>query len=263
MLTSYEDRFAFLQKFGDGSLAFHAKNPKAIHIKGNGWELISNGSKFAMFNAVLIWSGRKDLVGEVISSLKEHNIPADIRLVGPGIGHTEALAEHGYQNLGGNPFMVWRADSSVDTFKLRDGLRVRRLGEADIEQMCVIYADVYRMNDEMILDLQKMLFATSNDYTYGLFKDEEMVSLVTAMVYLDTVGIWSMGTPTSQQRNGFGRELLMQVMKTHAEMGARDFFLYASSAGKHLYDKCGWMTLDYLPYLSRVNKAPEPSSLIS
>lgn len=63
-----------------------------------------------------------------------------------------------------------------------------------------IYADVYKMNEEMIADMQKMLFASSKDHAYGLIKDGEIVSVVNAITYNDTVGIWNMGTPTTHQK---------------------------------------------------------------
>lgn len=251
MYTSYEDRLSFLQQFHQGAEAFQAKIPEGVIKKGDGWNLASIGSSFGMFNTALIYSGRKDLVTELMDAIKELNIPVDIRLVGPGLTQTGALIEHGYKNFGAAPLMIWSADDSVDSFTLRPELSVRRLTESDLDTMCVIYKDVYSLSDEMVHDMKKMLLASPNDYTYGLFKDNEMVSLVTAMVFNDTIGIWSMGTPTAHQKNGYGQQLLVQVMKTHKEMGAKNFFLHATVAGKFLYDKAGWMTLDYLPYFSK------------
>ena len=251
MYTSYEDRLSFLKQFHQGAEAFSAKIPEAVITHGDGWKLMSIGSRFGMFNTALIYSGRKDCVAEVMDAIKALDIPVDIRLAGPGLSQTGALAEHGYKNFGAAPLMIWSADDSVDSFTLRAELSVRRLIQSDLETMCVIYKDVYAMSDEMIHDMKKMLLASDDDYTYGLFKDNQMVSLVTAMVFQDTVGIWSMGTPTAHQKNGYGQQLLMQVMKTHKDMGAKNFFLHATPAGKFLYDKAGWMTLDYLPYLSR------------
>ncbi len=254
MHTSYEQRLEFLHQFLDGSEAFHAKLPNAKVIKGDGWELTAGDSRFPMFNPVLIQTSRKEAVDEVIAAIASNQHPSDIRLVGPGINHIGALAEHGYSNLGGTPFMLWSADSSVDAFTLRDGLSARRLVPDDLPTMNAIYADVYGMGPDMIADMQRMLFASTHDYTWGLFKDDEMVSLVTAMIFNDTIGIWSMGTPTAHQKNGYGLQLLKHVMKTHKDTGAKNFFLFASAAGKFLYDKCGWITLDYLPYLSKVSK---------
>ena len=251
MYTNFEARLSLLQQFHQGSEAFSAKIPGAVITTGDGWKLASIGARFGIFNTALIYSGRKDLVAEVMDAIKGLDIPADIRLVGPGLSQTGALEEHGYKNFGAAPFMIWSADDSVDSFTLRAELSVRRLNESDLDTMCVIYKDVYAMSDEMINDMRKMLLASPNDFTYGLFKDGQMVSLVTAMVFQDTVGIWSMGTPSTHQKNGYGQQLLLQVMKTHKEMGAKNFFLHATPAGKFLYDKAGWLTLDYLPYFSK------------
>jgi hypothetical protein len=252
MYTSYEERLALIQALQEGSNSFLAKIPTAVQLNGDGWEFTSIGSQFGMFNGVVIHSSRKGLVDEVIAAIKAENIPADIRLIGPGISQMAALVEHGYKNLGGTPFMVWQADESVDTFQLRSGLSVRRLNQDDLETMCAIYTEIYKMSEAMIIDFKQMLLAGPNDFTYGLFKENEMVSLVTAMVFKDTVGIWNMGTPTTHQKNGYGQELLQYVMHTHKNMGGKTFMLYATVAGKFLYDKCGWITLDYLPYLSVV-----------
>ena len=46
-----------------------------------------------MFNGVVIHSSRKGLVYEVIAAIKAENIPADIRLIGPGISQMSALFE--------------------------------------------------------------------------------------------------------------------------------------------------------------------------
>ena len=251
MHTSYEQRLEFLHQFLEGAEVFNTKIATAKLIKGDGWEVSSIGSRFAMFNQSLIQTSRKEAVDELLAAIASTGNPSDLRLVGPGIAHTGALAEHGYINKGGAPFMMWSADNSVDAFTLREGLSVRSLNENDLPTMNEIYADVYKMNEEMIADMQKMLFASSKDHAYGLIKDGEIVSVVNAITYNDTVGIWNMGTPTTHQKNGYGLQLLKYVMKTHKDLGSKNFFLYASAAGKFLYDKCGWITLDYLPYLTK------------
>ncbi len=252
--TTYEQRLEFLHQFLDGSESFTSKLPTAKIIKGDGWELSSSGSSFAMFNASMIQTSRKEAVDELLAAIASTQRPSDIRLVGPGLVHSGALAGHGYTNLGGTPFMLWSADNSVDGFKLRDGLSLRRLNENDFKVMNEIFADVYKLSEAAIADMQRMLFATDRDHGYGLFKDGEMVSIVHAITYNDTVGIWNMGTPTTHQKNGYGEQLLKAVMKTHKDMGTKNFFLFSSPAGKFLYDKCGWITLHYLPYLTKVEQ---------
>jgi hypothetical protein len=254
MHTSYEQRLEFLQQFSDGLELFSENHPDAKIAQGDGWRICSSNSQFAMLNNALLYTSRKEALAELIATIEANQAPAGIRLAGPAIVHTTALAELGYTNHGGAPFMLWSADTSVDNFQLRDGLSIRRLVPTDSDVMNQIYADVYSMSPEMIADFKTFQFATDKDYTYGLIKDGEIVSLVTALVFKDTVGIWNMGTPTIHQKNGYGSELLKWVMKAHKDMGAKNFFLHATTAGKFLYDKCGWITLDYLPYLSKVKK---------
>jgi hypothetical protein len=251
MNTSYEKRLAYLKKCQEGSLGFYKNIPGALNIKGDGWELFSSDSRFAMLNGVIIHSSRKGLVDEVLETLEKNKVSSDIRLVGPGISQLSSLSEHGYKNLGSTPFMMWSADNSLDGFNLRDQLTVQRLDQSYIDTASSIYMDVYGMSEEVVRDMTRMFCVSENDHTYGLFKDSEIVSVVTAMVYENSVGIWNMGTPTKHQKNGYGKELLSYVMKSHKNMEAQEFFLYASSAGKFLYDKCGWITLDYWPYLSK------------
>jgi hypothetical protein len=251
MHTSFEQRLEFLQQFSDGLELFSEKHPHAKIAQGDGWRICSSDSQFAMLNNALLYTSRKEALAELLATIEANKAPAGIRLAGPAVVHTTALVELGYTNHGGAPFMLWSADSSVDTFTLRADLSIRRLVPTDSDVMNQIYADVYSMTPEMIADFKPFQFATEQDHTWGLFKDNEMVSLVTAVVFNDTVGIWNMGTPTIHQKNGYGSQLLKWVMKTHTEMGAKNFFLFSSPAGKFLYDKSGWITLDYLPYLAK------------
>jgi hypothetical protein len=175
MYTSYEQRLEFLHQFLDGSLAFQKKLPNAKLTNGDGWQLYSSGLNFGMFNLLLIETSRKEAADEAIAAIAANGKPSDIRLVGPGIIHTNVLLEHGYTNRGGTPFMLWSADNSVDDFKLRDGLTVRRLEPSDLAVMNVIFADVYAMTPEMIEDMSGMLLASNDDHAYGLFKDGDIL----------------------------------------------------------------------------------------
>ena len=254
MYTSYEDRLAMLHEFQDGSQPFQSKMKNPVWEKHDGWELSLGDSKVPMLNGVIIYSSRKDIVDEVIATLEKYDRPANIKLVGPGITLGQALEAHGYSNLGGTPFMAWEADNSLDDFRLQEGLTVRRLNEDDLPTLISIFMDVFKMGEEMIDAFKPMLLTCQEDHTYGLIKNGEIVSVVTAVEFNDSIGVWNMGTPTVHQKNGYGQQLLSHVMKIHKEKGSKRFYLFATVAGKFLYDKIGWTTLDYLPYLAKVDK---------
>ncbi len=251
MYTSYEQRLAMLTEFGEGGLLFVSKMSNAVVERNDGWNLMLGDSNIASLNGASIYSSRKEIVDELLAAFEKYGRSANIRLVGPGVIHLVALEKHGFKNYGGVPFMMWAADNSMDSFTLRDGLTIRRLTPDDVPVMREIFREVYEMNDEELDVFQQMFFVAPQEIFYGLFKADEMVSLVTAMVHNDSVGIWNMGTPGAHQKNGYGLQLLSYVMKTHKDLGAKRFYLHATTAGKFLYDKAGWITLDYFPYLAK------------
>ena len=101
MHTSYEQRLEFLQQFSDGLELFSTNNPDAKIAQGDGWRICSSNSQFAMLNNALLYSARKEALTELIATIAANQAPAGIRLAGPAIVHTTALAELGYTNHGG------------------------------------------------------------------------------------------------------------------------------------------------------------------
>lgn len=250
MIINQEDRIALAHLLHEGAEALKGDAADTFYQVGDGWVVSLGQSKIAMFNEVVIETKRPQALDEIEAILAKHQKPANIRLYGAGLNQLDALQERGYSFFGASPFMMWTADDSLADFELREGLQVKRLDKSHIPQLCVIYKDVYGMSDEQIEAFKLMLCVSDQEFIYGLYSGDEIVSIVTAVIYKDSVGIWSMGTPTAAQKNGYGAQLLSYVMKTHRHMGGQTFLLYASAAGKFLYDKLGWQTLDYVPYLS-------------
>ena len=147
--------------------------------------------------------------------------------------------------------MIWVTDDSQDNFALRDGLSVKHLDASSLDVLKRIYKESFGFGDDVIELMGRILFADPLAATYGLFKDGEIVSAVMAIEYEGTIGVWNMATPIAHQKNGYGEQLLRHVMKRYKNLGAEKFFLTSSPAGKALYDKCGWQTLDYIPVFTK------------
>jgi len=81
---------------------------------------------------------------------------------------------------------------------------------------------------------------------YIVYRGDVPMSAVCTSGAGSTVGIWTMSTPPEKQRQGAGREVLMAAMQDHAKRGAETFYLIATAAGKPLYDKLGFTTVDDL-----------------
>ena len=251
MIASQEDRIVFYKQFLDGfQLLFNAIENR-VDENGDGWQICLTEWPYALFNRVFIHSARPEAMVEVDAILERHKIPVLINLIGSGLEHVKTLQDAGYILRGTTPFMIWMSDDSQDDFELRDGLSVKHLDASSLDVLKLIYKESFGLGDAVIDLMGRLLFASPLAVTYGLFKDDEIVSAVMAIEYEGTIGVWNMATPIAHQKNGYGEQLLRHVMKRHKDLGTEKFFLNSSPAGKALYDKCGWQVLDYMPVFSK------------
>ena len=247
MIASQETRIDFYKQFIDGfQILFDALENRVIE-DGDGWQIRLTEWPSPLFNRVVIHSARPEAMVEVNAILEKHKAPVLINLVGGGLEHTKALQDAGYTLRNTTPFMIWVTDDSQDNFALRDGLSVKHLDVSSLDVLKRIYKESFGFGDDVIELMGRILFANPLAATYGLFKDDEIVSAVMAVKSEGDIGIWNMATPIAHQKHGYGEQLLRHVMKSYRGRGAEKLLLTSSPAGKALYDKCGWQTLDYLP----------------
>ena len=251
VIASQEDRIGFYKQFLDGFQLLLNAIENRVTEEGDGWQVCLTEWSFALFNRVFIHSARPEAMVEVEAILETHKIPLLINLIGSGLEHTKVLQDAGYILRGTTPFMIWMSDDSQDDFVLRDGLSVKHLDVSSLIVLKQIYKESFGLGDAVIDLMGRLLFASPLAATYGLFKDDEIVSAVMAIEYEGTIGVWNMATPIAHQKNGYGEQLLRHVMKRHKDLGTEKFFLNSSPAGKALYDKCGWQVLDYMPVFSK------------
>jgi ribosomal protein S18 acetylase RimI-like enzyme len=251
VIASQEDRIGFYKQFLDGfQILFNAVENRVAE-EGDGWQVCLTEWPYPLFNRVFIHSARPEAMIEVDAILHTNKIPVLINLIGGGLQHVKALQDAGYVLRWAQPFMIWTSDDSQDDFVLRDGLSVKHLDGSSLDVLKTIYKESFVLGDDVVNLMGGVLFAHPLAATYGLFKEGEIVSAVMALEYEGTIGVWNMATPIAHQKNGYGEQLLRHVMKRYKNLGAEKFFLTSSPAGKALYDKCGWQTLDYTPYLTK------------
>ena len=90
-----------------------------------------------------------------------------------------------------------------------------------------------------------LLDAPALDF-YVAYRGDVPMSGVTTTGAGRLVGIWSMSTPPDKQRQGAGQAILLAAMRDHVKRGAQTFYLVATPAGKPLYDRLGFETIDQL-----------------
>ena len=108
------------------------------------------------------------------------------------------------------------------------------LDESSLDVLKRIYKESFGFGDDVIELMGGILFANPLAATYGLFKDDEIVSAVMAVKSEGDIGIWNMATPIAHQKHGYGEQLLRHVMKSYKGLGAEKLLLTSSAAGKAL-----------------------------
>jgi len=239
--------FAFtLKPWVDGS-------PHATMSEGSDWYSMLIGPPIEAFNMVWIASLSKDSLDAALTDLEQRNLAGHVRLSGAGLLHGKELLARGCTLGGGNALMAWYPDKNTETFKLRSGLDVRRItNAAELALMLEIFQSTFEINDVNMKIFSEFFDNWNIDhFLWGLFDGDVMVSIVTSTVFESNFGIYSMATPASAQKKGYGAQLLQYVQQFHARAGQDTGLLFATAAGKHLYDKLGWNTLEYTQYYSR------------
>lgn len=246
--TTQEERLDLVIKLAKNADVFSEHFPEAKLLEGDGWSAGVSGIAIELFNGGIVFKNRTEAVDETIAAFEAANCPGTIKLFGAGQAVAGHLINKGWVPRSTSPLMMWKPDNSLDSFTLRDGLTVERLPSTHESRKILwdIFVICYGEAPDLMRDTFMNVFVVHpDDFTYALKKEGEIVSIVTAVAQGDYVGIWSMATPPDHQKKGYGGELLKYVMKKHAELGAKDFALVATEAGKVLYDKLGWQTIEH------------------
>lgn len=248
MYSTQESRIELVLKLmGNGDL-YSSASPNNFRAEGEGWVASGTGHPFAVLNDIFLYGDKPEAVNESITFLNSKGVPGIVKVMGSAQHLIPLLLEKGYRFSYSSPVMIWEDDGSLGDFELINGLSIRQLDPSEKATVWQVYKDVYSMPDTLREAFSSLFLETEHDFTYGLYKDGVLLSLVTAMVDGDLVGIWGMGTPTEHQKNGYGAQLLRKVMKIHVERGGALFILGSSTVGKSLYDKLGWKTIEYIPH---------------
>lgn len=205
--TTQEERLELVLKLAKNADLFSEHFPEAKLLEGDGWSAGVSGIAIELFNGGLVYKNRTEAVDEVIAAFESANCPGTVKLFGASQAVAGHLIEKGWVPRSTSPLMMWKPDNSLDSFTLRDGLSVERLPSTDESRKTLwdIFVICYGEAPDLMRDTFMNVFVVHPaDYTYALKKDGEIVSIVTAVVQDDYVGIWSMATPPDHQKKGYG-----------------------------------------------------------
>ena len=118
----------------------------------------------------------------------------------------------------------------------------------DLGAACRLAADAFGLPlDSVARVLDPGKLATPDVDIFLTRRSGQPVSTVLTTGAGEVIGIWNRGTPPAFQRQGAGRATLEAAMAYHRGRGARLFYLGATPAGKPLYDRAGFRTVEETP----------------
>jgi GNAT superfamily N-acetyltransferase len=186
----------------------------------------------------LVYSGDSAVLANVLRQVHDSGIPTLVMLAGAGRGSELGT---GWQHVGDMPFMAFVLTGT----QLRPDGRVRQAGVDDFDVVSELVASSFGLTQEVgdvvagILEL-----GDAAGKIWLLIDDALAVSTVLTSIVDDAVCVWCMGTPERFARRGYGRALLVDVLRRAKLERARIGLLGATPAGKPLYDATGWTTLE-------------------
>ena len=215
-----------------------------------GWLALS-GEPVADLNLAYVdGPAAEDQLRAFAEILRELRLPAIVLLARSVSDRlAPAAGQLGLQPVGGLPLMVRGAEAA--SVERDDGGRyhvARVATPEDLGEVCRLAADAFGLPIDSVARVLDPGKLAAPDVDFFLTRREgQPVSTVLTTGSGEVIGIWNMGTPPEYQRQGAGRATLEAAMAYHRERGARLFYLGATPAGKPLYERAGFRTLEETP----------------
>ena len=207
--------------------------------------LILSGEPVADFNVAIIDRGpqSEDWLRQFGQVIRERNLPIMVFLTAEVSDQLAHVAHDlDLQHAGQIPLMTYHpSDTTIEP----TDYQIERVENAEeLQDVSRILASAFE------LPLESCNRVLGETLLEGLGLDiflarenSNAVSTLQSTRAGDIVGIWAMGTMPEHQRKGAGRALLDYVLAYHHARGAKLFYLWATEAGKPLYERIGFHTI--------------------
>lgn len=214
---------------------------------GDNWWTMASGAQSTDANMSLIFDASEESLDSALEVVSRVGVPSLALLAGPGLGHAARLPERGFTFAGTMPLMAISLDAAQPRSVLPDGLEIRKAYvKQDTDAVISLLHETFELPLEGCAFMVSPEIAKSSGIYFWLLLDQgEPVCTVTTTTEKGIFGIWSMATPPSAQRRGYGQALLSHVMQEHEKQGERVGVLGATSAGEPLYRRLGFEVIEY------------------
>lgn len=224
--------------------------PAPVIDRGEGYWMALSGAPSPDMNMSLVSRGGAAAVARVLDRVEVSGIPTLFMLAGEC--QAELLGEP-WEQVGEMPFMA----SALAPEHLGSDHRVRRAGPDDAGVVCQVMAEAFGLGEDLLVEVIGSVLGDGSGKTsiWLLVDNEKPVSAVLTSMVNEAVTVWCMSTPERFSRRGFGRAVLAHALMEARSEGANVGLLGATPAGKPLYDRTGWTTLENWRMFASVESA--------
>ncbi len=237
---------------GEAFVPWMADLPNGIGQRMPGGWLALSGEPVADFNLAYVDDSpaAPDHLRAVAGVIQGRQLPAIVLLASAVSDRLAPTATQlGLHLVGALPLMVRPASAGLGHQDPDGRYHVELVTTPEaLREVCVLASEAFELPlDSLVRVLDPHVLAAPDIDVFLARRDGQPVSTVLTTRTGDVVGIWNMGTPPRYQRQGAGRATLEAVMASHRERRARLFYLGATPAGKPLYDRVGFQTVEETP----------------
>ena len=218
--------------------------PRLQIQRGNHWFAVLTCEQHTDVNQCVMTPGAGARAARnVVSLIAEFEIPAVVSVASDTDGDVHAvLTDAGLRREGlPEPLMwcPWTASAEPPSFA------VRRVVDSGEYQLAVGICARGHSMDEMLLAriLDRDPAVDERVSTWIAWDAEEPISVVW-LTHGDRIGVWEMMTPPEHRRRGAARAALTAALANASRPSTQGAFLWASPAGRSLYESLGFRALD-------------------
>jgi GNAT superfamily N-acetyltransferase len=218
---------------------------KYVAFDDCGWIGLSGEKNLADLNMALVVQGAPvKLLNEYLSEIRSRDLSA-VLIVDPSDENLcKAAKDRGLAAAGTVPVMVRKAAPITPTPR---PFTVRKATRDDVATANDLTAEAFSLDASQVQRVFPPDYLSDTVETWLVEDGATPIGCGTCVRSGNTVGIYSMSTPSRHQKRGIGRAVLEHAMHHYQNLDVTTFTLEATAAGLHLYEQVGFRTVMEAP----------------
>ena len=231
--------YSSVDYLGENGSGFNVGHENNCH-----WSISGLQNPFS--NRLAIYNDDVEIFEQALLPFYEANLPHYVKLGGAGLVHAKALIAKGYVNEGASPMMIRALNPEQDKHTLRSGLTAKLIESREELHLCQeILSDGFNRPRGPDQEYDDPFPESLTSFRYLLFDEDRPVATTQLIRTGDFLSCYATATRPSEQKKGYGRELMRWALATHAAQGDRTVVLQSSNPGIPLYKSIGFEVLEY------------------